>query len=313
MSALPDRLAAPGVGCVFPGIAGGLAGPEAALLAERGRHLRPILARASELAGCDLASAIERGAIESLPPLAAQLLTCAFSLGLFASLEDQGLAEPCAVAGHSMGIYAALAAAGAVGEDDALRLIVEAHRLSREACAGQPCGMVAIIGLEKREVGELIGSRPQVCLAIRNGEISHVVSGPQVELNQVVAAAEAAGATRALFIEREAPYHHPGILTDAAKAFLDWLGSLSWSRARCPLISTIDARALREPGELQEFTAQNLCSPIDWEKTVLALAQCGATTLLECGAGNGLSKLGRFIDAPVEYVGLKHLAREPAA
>jgi [acyl-carrier-protein] S-malonyltransferase len=200
-----------------------------------------------------------------------------------------------------------------VSEDDALRITVEAHRLASHACARVPCGMVAIVGLEGREVEGLVAALPGVSLAIRNGEISHVVSGPQGELTQLVLAAEAAGATRALFIEREAPYHHPGILKDAAQALRCWLATLSWTRARCPLISTIDARVLREPGELQEFTAQNLCSPIDWEKTVLALAQCGATTLLECGIGNGLTKLGRFIDAPVEYVNLKHLAKEPQA
>jgi [acyl-carrier-protein] S-malonyltransferase len=310
LSAFPERLAAPGLGVVFPGVASGLAGVEARVLAERGRHLRPILSRASKLAGCDLAASLEAGATESLPPRAAQLLTCSFSLGLLASLAEQGMSPPRAIAGHSMGLYAALAAVGAVSEDDALRLVAEAHRLARESCAGLPCGMLSIIGLERPEVEALIASVPEVCLAIRNGEISHVASGPQAALAQLLAAAQGAGATRATLIEREAPYHHPRILAGAAKALRGFLDSLSWTRARCPLISTVDARALDEPEELKDFTAQNLCSPIDWERAVLALSARGATTLLECGAGTGLSKLGRFIDAPVEYVNLRHLAKE---
>lgn len=292
--------------CVFSGVATGLSGNEAAFAAARSEHFRPRLALASELAGLDLWLTLEKGEVERLDPLAAQLFTCAFSLGFVASVRS----EPCVVAGHSMGVYAALAACGALSEEDALRVVQAAHSAARTAADSGRWGMLGLVGLGAAEVEALAARHPQVRRTLHNSEISQVVSGPLAALEALEAEAREAGATHVGWLDRKVPYHHPEVLHAASDRLRVELARFAWQPPRVPLLSTLAGQggvALRTVAELQAFTAANLSTPIDWERVVLALPALGVDTVYEAGPGFALTKIGRFIDAPLRYLNVKNL------
>jgi len=252
---------------------------------------------------------------ETASPAERQLAICRESLAMFANWKRSGLAEPLAAAGHSMGIYAALGACGALSESDALHVVAAARDIACEVAGRGKSGMVATIGLDAADVERLLadGAFPTVCRTVTNNPLSFAFSGERGDLERFLPVAVEAGATKAAWIEREVAYHHPRILAEASESLACFLGALDWNRARFPLVSSIDGRRLESPDELLEFTAANLSTPIDWERTVRALAEAGASTLVECGTGTVLTGLGRFIDAPVKYLNHRHLGSpEPA-
>ncbi len=291
--------------CVFPGVATGLCGNEAAFAAARSAHFRPRLALASELAGLDLWHALEQGGVERLPALASQLFTCAYSLGFVASLRSR----PAVVAGHSMGIYAALAACGALAEEDALRVVQTAHAAAVAAASSGRWGMLGLVGLDAAEVETLAKRHPGSRRTIHNSELSQVISGPLEALEALEPQAREAGATHVGWLEREVPYHHPEVLHAASARLLEELRRFTWREPGIPLLSTLGGRggALRSAADLQAFTAANLSTPLDWEQAVLALASLGVDTVFEAGPGFALTKIGRFIDAPLRYLNVKNL------
>jgi [acyl-carrier-protein] S-malonyltransferase len=294
----------------FPGVAAGLAGTEAAFLGRHRARMRPALSLASEAAGTDLEKALTDGIIETLGALESQLFTYAFSVGMASALAGEGL-EPALVGGHSLGVYAQMAASRSVTVEEGLTMVEEAYRLSKSAVAKGRFGMAGVLGLTAADVQDLLGSGRFEGLraVIANSSISHVVAGPHAALERFLAEAEKAGATKTAWIDREVPYHHPEILADASKQLDAVLSRIDWRPAAIPVVSSIDGRLLREPAELRDYTARNLCTPIAWEQVVKAFHVHGASTVVECGPGFALTKIGRFIDVPLKYLSIKNLGR----
>lgn len=297
----------------FPGV-GTTAGPaEAAFVERHGEQLRPRLRRASEAAGADLGKAVLEPTAARLDPLAEQLLGYAFGCGVADVLRAHGR-EPAMTAGHSMGLYAALYACGALDFDTGLGLTTLAYRAAGRACPPGSYDLGAVVGFERAElVGLIQASRCDATRIVNsNNHNSHVLAGPKHELQVLTAQCQQRGAFKALLLGVDLPYHHPDLLGAASVELDDWLARQTWSEPRCPIVSPFDQRLLRAPAALREATARNLSTPISWQGCVEAMGRAGIHVAYECGIGATLVQCARFISPAPRFVGLKQLRAELA-
>lgn len=293
----------------FPGVGVRPCGHEAAFVERHRAVVEPLLAEASRAAGADLAPAlVDPDAAPRLTELQGQLLTYAFNVAVAEVCRREAGLEPVLLAGHSMGLYSALAAAGVVGFGDGLAIVADAFEIVAAASAGLDAGMAVVVGLSRREVeGMIAARRDSVCHVNSNNDTTLVLSGLRADLEAFLEAALARDALKARLLPVGAPYHHGELLAGASDAFAARLRRRPWRRASVPVVSSIDQRALVEADDLLELTARNIATPIDWERVVRALAARGVELVVECGAGLSLSQNGRLIDGSPPFVTVKNI------
>jgi [acyl-carrier-protein] S-malonyltransferase len=290
----------------FPGVGSRLCGHEQPFFARHERILRPLLEQASDYAHADLVAMLRPSEATEPSPLVAQLFCFAFGAAVGAAYRQAGI-EPALVAGHSMGLYAALVAAGAVGFADGLRITEHAHACAKQCCPPGDYDLAAVVGLTPSELAQLAepSAYPSVAIVNHNNDTSSVLAGRRTELRALVAAALGLGAFKAQLLGVDLPYHHPHLLGAASPLLAEFLRSLSWSRPRCPVISTIDGSLVQAPEELLALTARNLATPIDWQGAVRTMAAQGIARALECGAGLALTQNARLIIPSPAFISLK--------
>ncbi len=293
----------------FPGVGVRLCGHEAAFFDRHATVMAPMLDEGSERGGVDL-----RGAFtdeSTLTELQGQLFTFSFDVAVAQVYLDAEL-PPTLGAGHSMGIYAALAAAGVISFAEGLGVVEVAYRCVEEAAAGQDGAMAVVVGLSGAEVGTLLAERPLGDTALKvnsNNDTTFVFAGRKADLLSLVDEALRRDALKARLLPVTAPYHHPLLLAGASEAFELVLRQLDWSHARWPIVSSIDQRLLVEAEDLLDLTVRNLSTPIDWSAVVGTMAAEGIELILECGPGLSLSQNGRLIDGCPRVVTVKNAKR----
>lgn len=269
-----------------------------------------LLEKASAYAGEDLTQGLCKTGQGQTSELANQLATFAYGLAVH-ELLIRNRVEPLAVAGFSLGVYAAVCAAGCVSVEDGLAMVVEADRLMRHAKPKETCGLAALVGLKEDELQALIPGDALNRLVKANtlNETCHIFAGFKNDLEAFNTLAVKAGALTANLLPVDIPYHHPYLLAGATQQFRIFLQKLSWEPAMVPVISTIDQQVLSQPSELIEFVAGNLSMPIHWQKVIEKFAAMGIDHLAECGPGLTLTRNGRFIAVPMHYVNVKNMQR----
>jgi [acyl-carrier-protein] S-malonyltransferase len=295
---------------VFPGVGVTPSGHEGDFLQRHREVIQPFLDEAVAFAGEDLHatlapfSAVRPGGRPS--PRAEELFTYAFDCAVAAVYRQSGL-EPSYVAGHSLGLYAALAATGAVRFGDGMAMVVRARDFVREACPPGQFGMAVVIGMRAAEIVSLLGDPAHAGLARANinNDTATVLSGRVVDLECFLEVARREGAFKAVLLDIDMPYHHPVYLAAATERFRAFLGSLGWSAPSCPLVSPIDQALIEDPAELLECTACNISTPIRWQKVVERLAALGVAVALECGPGISLTQHASFIPGAPKHVNTK--------
>jgi [acyl-carrier-protein] S-malonyltransferase len=299
----------PPTAVAFPGVGVRLCGLEAGWVARHPEVFGPVLAAASARAGRDLGADLRAGSLAELEDRPAQLLTYAFSVGLWRVLGER--ARPVALAATSFGVYAALVAAGSLRFEDGLAALEQAEALVAEAARGGRGGLGVVIGLEPGELAGLLDApgRSSLCEVNQNSDVCRVFAGRQDELEAFLEACGALGAVKAEALRVAWPYHHPRLLPGASQRFRAWLEGLAWREARPPVVSSIDRRWLTRPDELLDFTARNIAEPISWRAVVACLHAAGVRRLLECGPGLSLTQNGRFIALELEYLNVRNAAR----
>ena len=234
----------------------------------------PVLRRGIELLGFDPFTRLGEGTRTQQPAL----YLC--SIAAWARLEDDR--EVLAAAGHSLGEYAALVVAGALGFEDGLRL-VDARARAMAACA--PGGMVAMLGGEPGAVAAFGRARGLV-VANDNAPGQLVLSGPVGGVEAALAQAGEVGA-RARRLDVSGAFHSP-LMAPAAAALRAALAGVEVRRPRFPVYSNGSAAPFADiRGEL----AENLLRPVRWRETLLALRAAGAADFAECGPGTVLAGL----------------------
>lgn len=228
------------------------------------------------------------------------LLAC--SLAAWQVRQEDGFPSPEFVAGHSLGEYSALTAAGSLDPEAALRLVRERGRLMKEAGRSRPGAMAAVLGLEPRAVQEL-AAQAGVVVANDNCPGQVVVSGPSEAVGRAVELARRHGG-KAMPLAVTIASHSP-LMEPAAVGLKAALDSATIRRPRIPVVLNVRARPESEPAAIRRALAEQLTGRVRWRETLLYLAGEGCDRFLELGAGRVLSGLVRrtLPEAQVESFG----------
>ncbi|MBU4530125.1 MAG: ACP S-malonyltransferase [Hoeflea sp.] len=274
-------------------------------LAEAYPEAKAVFDEVDEALGEKLSTVIFEGPDETLTLTAnAQPALMAVSMALIRVLEARGLkleATASYVAGHSLGEYSALCAAGMFSISDTARLLrIRGNAMQAAVPAGQGA-MAAIIGLENADVeaacaeARTLGA---VQIANDNGGGQLVISGPKQAVEAAAAAATAKGAKRALMLPVSAPFHS-SLMQPAADAMREALAGVTKSAPVVPVISNVRAAPVSDPDEIAQLLVEQVTGQVRWRETVEWLAANGVDTLAEIGAGKVLSGLARRIDRSI--------------
>jgi len=209
--------------------------------------------------------------------------------------ESTGLV-PAALAGHSLGEWSALVAAGALDLGDAVVGVRERGRLMQEAVPPGEGAMAAVLGLDADVVAALCAEAAEgdvVVPANLNGGGQVVVAGHARAVARLVALGTTRKA-RAQLLPVSAPFHCP-LMAPAADGLARHLAGVGFREPRIPVFTSVEARPVRAAAEIRELLVRQVTAPVRWEDTVRALAATGATIALEVGPGRVLSGLVKRI------------------
>jgi [acyl-carrier-protein] S-malonyltransferase len=230
----------------------------------------------------------------------AQPALMATSIAAFRALGAEGVTieDAAYVAGHSLGEYSALAAAGALGMGDAARLLRRRGQAMQQAVPVGVGAMAAILGLdyEKAVVVAAEASGGQVCEAANDNDPSQVViSGHKAAVDRAVEIAREHGAKRAVILPVSAPFHCE-LMQPAADAMRAALAEVAIGSPAVPVVSNVSASGVEDPEEIRRLLVEQVTKRVRWRESVLWLAGRGVTEFVEIGAGNALSGMVRRID-----------------
>src|ERR1700734_2818230 len=201
------------------------------------------------------------------------------------------------VAGHSLGEYSALAAAGALSIADAARLLRVRGQAMQKAVPVGVGAMAALIGLELGEVKVIAAEVASVgvCAAANdNGGGQVVLSGEKLAVERAVEVAKARGAKRAMLLPVSAPFHC-SLMQPAAEAMAEALAKVKVSPPVVPLVANVLARSISDPAEIVKSLVAQVTGTVRWRESVQFMAQAGVTTFYEVGAGKVLTGLNKRI------------------
>ena len=281
---------------------------------------RAVFEEVDDALGEALSALIFDGNIETLTLTRnAQPALMAASLAAMRALESEGVAITDAgfVAGHSLGEYSALAAAGSLGIADCARLL----RIRGDAMqAAVPAGvgaMAAILGLDAATVAQIAEDAAQgdVCaLANENDPAQNVISGHAAAVERAAVMAKEAGAKRALMLPVSAPFHC-ALMQPAADVMKDALEDVAMQAPTVPLVANVTAEPVTDPDQIRRQLVQQVAGRVRWASSVDWMAQQGVTSFVEVGAGKALSGMIRRIakEAATANVGTAAEAQAAAA
>lgn len=256
--------------------------------------------RASELLAWDAAELCFEGPEERLNRTdAAQVALYVNSMAALAALRQEGVDADLA-SGHSLGEYSALAAAGALSEDDGLRLVSLRGQAMQQAAANRPGAMAAVIGLDDQAVEAICSQAGEVWPVNYNSPGQLVVSGEQVAVERAMEAAKAEGARKVVPLRVSGAFHSP-LMREAAGRMKDRLADVDFQMARLPFLSSISCD-YEEGDGLRELLVKQIVSPVRWTEAVRRMVEDGVDCFIEVGSGKVLSGLIRRIDRTVRTV-----------
>ena len=251
--------------------------------------------------GQDLSGLIWEGDIETLTLTAnAQPALMATSLAALLALQAEGMALDTAsfVAGHSLGEYSALAAAGAISIADTARLLRIRGTAMQEAVPVGVGAMAAILGMDFAAVTALAEAAAQgdVCQAANDNDPGQVVvSGHRAAVERALDLAKEAGAKRAVLLPVSAPFHC-ALMEPAAERMALALAEVDIAAPALPLVSNVLASAVSDPAMIRSLLVEQVTGAVRWRESVMYLASEGVTEVWEIGAGKALSGMIRRID-----------------
>lgn len=208
--------------------------------------------------------------------------------------------KPAMVAGHSLGEFSALVAAGAMEFGDGLKLVAARAKAMQEACEQSPGTMAAILGMEDEKVEEICRSVPGVVVpANYNCPGQLVISGALDAVNAACEALKAAGAKRALLLPVGGAFHSP--LMEPARAELALaIQTTPVVDPRCPVYQNVDARPHTDPARIKANLIAQLTAPVRWTQTMQHMLADGASKVVEVGPGNVLQGLFKKVSRELE-------------
>ncbi|MDU8929139.1 ACP S-malonyltransferase [Alisedimentitalea sp. MJ-SS2] len=233
----------------------------------------------------------------------AQPALMATSLAAVRALEAEGadMSQVAFVAGHSLGEYSALAAAGALSISDTARLLRTRGQAMQEAVPVGVGAMAALLGLDfdaARTVAEE-AAQGEVCQAANDNDPGQVVvSGHKAAVERAVELAKEKGAKRAVLLPVSAPFHC-ALMQPAADVMAEALESVDIKAPSMPLIANVRAAPVSDPNEIRKLLVEQVTGSVRWRESIAAMSAAGVSEIWEIGAGKALSGMVRRIDRAI--------------
>jgi [acyl-carrier-protein] S-malonyltransferase len=256
--------------------------------------IRATFGEASAALGRDLWQLVTEGPAEALnQTVNTQPLMLTAGVAVYRLWLEKGGRVPNMVAGHSLGEYSALVAAGVLRFSDALPLVELRAKAMQEAVPAGEGAMAAILGLDATAVKAACEecAQGQVVEAVNfNTPEQTVIAGHAAAVQRAADAAKAKGAKRAVMLPVSAPFHC-SLMKPAAERLRQKLAGLSLSAPQVPVLNNADVTCLSEPQEIKDALVRQAASPVRWVETMQAMANHGVSQVYECGPGKVLAGL----------------------
>lgn len=208
--------------------------------------------------------------------------------------------KPDMTAGHSLGEFSALVAAGALSFEDGLRLVYARAMAMQKACEAEPSTMAAILGLDDAKVEEVLGGIDEVVVpANYNSPGQLVISGSIAGIDIACEKLKAAGAKRALPLKVGGAFHSP-LMEPARIELAEAINNTHFNTPACPVYQNVTAKPVTDPSVIRENLVKQLTAPVRWTQTVQNMVADGATTFVEVGPGTVLQGLVKKIAPEAE-------------
>ena len=264
------------------------------------------LREASEALGEDVAKLIREGPKEALALTTnTQPVMLVAGVAAWCAWRAEGGGQPAVVAGHSLGEYAALVAAGVLTLTQAAPLVRFRAQAMQQAVPVGSGAMAAIMGMDAAKViahcAEVTGAfgpgSPEVVEAVNfNDPLQTVIAGSKAAVDKACEVIKAAGAKRALPLPVSAPFHS-SLMKPAAEALREKLGSVEFAAPKIPVLNNIDVAIETEPARIRDALVRQAAGPVRWVESVKALAAFGngVAAIVECGPGRVLAGMAKRI------------------
>ena len=227
------------------------------------------------------------------------------SIAMMEVLKARGV-KPDVAAGLSLGEYCALAAAGVMSDEDAIRTVRQRGILMQEAVPVGEGAMAAILALDAAVIEEVTGAMEGVWIANYNCPGQIVISGEKAAVEEACEKLKAAGAKRAVMLNVSGPFHS-GMLTAAGEKLGQVLSRVELHEPRIPYVANVTAQYVKSAGEVKELLTRQVSSSVRWQQSVEAMIGDGVDTFIEIGPGKTLAGFMRKISRDVKTLNVEKL------
>ena len=269
-------------------------------------RVRSTFEEASEVLGYDLLKLVREGPAEQLGKTEfTQPALLSASVALWRVWCDEGGSRPFAVAGHSLGEYSALVAAGVLSFSDGVALVRKRGQFMQAAVPLGQGGMAAIMGLDDVLVAEVCAEESDGSQLVQpanyNAPGQLVIAGHRTALGRAVESLKSRGARRALMLEVSAPFHSQ-LMVPAAQRMRELLAAVEFKVPQMALVQNADGDIHQDPAAIRDNLVKQMSQAVLWTRCVRKLVAEGVTRTVECGPGKVLSGLNKRIDRALETV-----------
>jgi [acyl-carrier-protein] S-malonyltransferase len=282
---------------IFPGQGARFSGMGESLYSESAKA-KELFDRGNQILGFDITSIMFQGSADELKQTRVTQPAIFLHSVILALTADNF--TPDMVAGHSLGEFSALVAAGALSFEDGLRLVFTRAQAMQRACELNPSTMAAILGLEDQRVEEICASINEVVVAANyNCPGQLVISGSNEGVLQACELLKEAGAKRALPLPVGGAFHSP-LMQPAREELAAAIHAVELNSPVCPIYQNATAKPSKDAEVIREQLIVQLTAPVKWTQSVQAMVADGATHFVECGPGKVLQGLVKKIAPEVE-------------
>jgi [acyl-carrier-protein] S-malonyltransferase len=258
---------------------------------------------AGEALGGEFVKLLDEGPAEALNrTLNTQPAMVTAGFAAYSAWRALGGPAPAVVAGHSLGEYTALVAAGAIAFRDCLRLVRYRAQAMQEAVPEGRGAMAAILSLDEEQVRAACeeAAQGEVVQAVNfNAPGQIIIAGHKTAVERAMQACMARGAKRALPLPVSAPFHS-SLMRPAAEKLRGYLESVAVREPKIDLVNNVDVAVRRQPAEVKDALVRQAASPVRWVETIRRMKEMGATHVFECGPGRVLAGMSKRIDGELQ-------------
>ena len=273
-------------------------------LYENSEAARRVFETANRVLGYDIADLCFNGSSEDLmKTINSQPCILTVSIAALEALKEKANINVACSAGHSLGEYAALYAAGAVNLETVLKLIQKRANLMNEAAEKTSGSMAAVLGLDNETVINLTKEMKNVYVANFNSPGQVVITGDKEEINANLNKFKEAGAKRVLPLAVSGAFHSP-LMQSAGDEFVDFVKEFEFNNTEIPVYTNVDAQATTNGEEFRNKLPKQICSSVRWTQTIENIQNEDVTDFIEIGPGKVLAGLNKKINAELNTLNI---------